>query len=701
MEWRKNNQIHTPEQTVETLDIILKGSVRVYIGDAPIILGAGSVLGFSEKPHERYNFRYEAEEDCTLYSYPYQSEEELSKVIHVNERIAPSLAYAAVGLTDSFYKRYVSLEAEAKQAYAALQEKRNDYMDLCARLGNVPREFPELDAIDLPEADAVAEWRIDFLTAASENNDQMRRTVYSFGPDMCTGVIYTVANLLSKLTAACMDLLSYIKRIRETSAGFLLEYEEMNRRQRTLTRAVDASDSAAEMPDLSDAFTEILDYADFTGEDRALFTKRWESYKKLSDRQDSSDEVRRLRRDLTEDYYRIYLGAFLESQKNTQIPPVVKMFFYFGFLDPEIAGEANLRQMYLLAENYEPDPSGRIITLYEWLVRVYQGKSAPSRNEFDLDYPAYLREARQNGEITEQQEKMKLADPKSRLEFEVMNFFKLGNRMTFGRVTTFFPFFDEINAMMPLEKCYSSYLKIKQVLDRVRSMDCRCFYREEVFSDPEEGVNQLIVHREYLPYIILAPNIGSRSVLWQEIEGKKRTSCARMMMPIFNLQDMEESVFSMCGEFRWEMCKTEQGVHWNDLSDPSLTSEYSDYLQYYRKNQELNSDQREKVKKSLARFSNNFRRVFVSDYVTYLKYESRQALRLNKVARRILYTYCPFGEEIRKLLAVNPQYEQLITRSQNKNLQKLRPILNLTKKIESQGKPVPEEIQRETGFLSM
>ena len=49
----------------------------------------------------------------------------------------------------------------------------------------------------------------------------------------------------------------------------------------------------------------------------------------------------------------------------------------------------------------------------------------------------------------------------------------------------------------------------------------------------------------------------------------------------------------LTGEFRWEMCKTEQGVHWNDVTDPSLTSVYFDYLQFYRKNHEISPETRE------------------------------------------------------------------------------------------------------------
>ena len=126
-----------------------------------------------------------------------------------------------------------------------------------------------------------------------------------------------------------------------------------------------------------------------------------------------------------------------------------------------------------------------------------------------------------------------------------------------------------------------------------------------------------------------------------------------------------------------------------------------DYLQYFRKNQALNPEQREKVKKVLQKCSNNYKRVFVSDYLTYLKYESKGALRLNKVAREILFSYCPFGSKGREVVGQNPQYQPLINRMNNKQGQKARPISNIKQKLENKGEAFPEELERELGFYRM
>ena len=68
------------------------------------------------------------------------------------------------------------------------------------------------------------------------------------------------------------------------------------------------------------------------------------------------------------------------------------MFFMFGFVDEELAGEKNTRILCNMAKSYTPDPNGNVLTIYEWLKKVYFLEVAPSRNEFDQDWPTYLRE---------------------------------------------------------------------------------------------------------------------------------------------------------------------------------------------------------------------------------------------------------------------------------------------------------------------
>ena len=290
--------------------------------------------------------------------------------------------------------------------------------------------------------------------------------------------------------------------------------------------------------------------------------------------------------------------------------------------------------------------------------------------------------------------------PRARLDFEIKNLFALGNRMTFGRVSSFVPVFDSENATRALDSSYITYDKIHEFYSWIRSVDFSVFCRQGTFSDPEIGINQIFLDEDVTPYMILMPNMGSRAALWQEIEGKKRSTPGRLVISIFHTENLTDAMTRLSGEFRWEMCKTEQGVHWNDVTDPSLTSSYCDYLQFYKKNHTLSSDMKDKLRDQLKKFNNNYKNVFISDYVSYIKFESSGSPRLNKIAREILFENCTFSREYREKLSDNPQYTELINRYKVRLANSAKPLQNLAAKLQRDGITVPEPLVTQLEFYN-
>ena len=98
---------------------------------------------------------------------------------------------------------------------------------------------------------------------------------------------------------------------------------------------------------------------------------------------------------------------------------------------------------------------------------------------------------------------------------------------------------------------------------------------------------------------------------------------------------------------------------------------------------------------TLKNNANNFKKVFISDYFTYIKYESQNALRLNRQARSILFTFCPISREIAAGLADNPQFAQLIARHETEVKQKQKLLSNLCVKFDKAGMRIPKEIKKQ------
>ncbi|MBR2530833.1 MAG: hypothetical protein IKE35_07415 [Lachnospiraceae bacterium] len=200
--------------------------------------------------------------------------------------------------------------------------------------------------------------------------------------------------------------------------------------------------------------------------------------------------------------------------------------------------------------------------------------------------------------------------------------------------------------------------------------------------------------------MILMPVVGTRAAMWQEITGAKRTTPGRFLLPIAQEEDLSPIMISLCAEFRWELCKRIQGARWNDLTERSLTSDYVDYIDTYRKNRDLSQEAKDRIKSAMAKHRNSYKEMFVADYSTYIQYESSGALRHNKVVRAILFNYCPFSKVIREgAIATNPQYTQLIERYNHKSAHDIHLFDMAVGRIEKAGNDIPQELLDHKAFL--
>ena len=444
----------------------------------------------------------------------------------------------------------------------------------------------------------------------------------------------------------------------------------------------------------------ILSYAGLGEEDKAKVAKKIATFAGLSDQGASDDATRRLRKELTSYYYDIYKLVFFKTLEDPQIPDEILMFLYFGYIDQKLAGEENTQILHAMSKAIGLDEEMRIFTFYQWLRLIYTCKKDPSVNDFSTDYITTLRKQRREGSITEEQEKQALTDGKARVTFEIDNMFKSANRMMSARVTTFVPFFSEQTLTKPLDKSLLSFSIIHKTLNVIKSIDYSLFFRQTVYTAPELGLDKAFIQVEILPDIILMPVVGTRAGMWQEITGAKRTTPGRFILPIGQEEELTGILINLCAEFRWELCKRIQGARWNDLSERSLTSDYVDYIDTYKKNRDLSQEAKERVKAAMAKHRNSYKEMFVADYATYIQYESSGALRHNKVVRMILFNYCPFSKVIREgAIATNPQYTQLIERYKNKAAHEIHLFDLACGRIEKAGHPIPEELLVHKAFL--
>ncbi len=695
----KGQVLHKSGQDiVSTIEVLVKGSLKISNNYSSITAGVGAFIGIVETPGKPYVYNIEALEESAVYSYPFESEADIPKVVRSNPKIAPILAGQSVETAATVCAVYEKEYDDALRQYEQIIADYADYPKLCIKVGEVPKPFPEIEELTPPEkGDKVPEWAISYVTSLKENDTALKKSIYPLSVEIAVGMVMTMFTIYSTISKEVQGINDYRKALTKKAANFSANMKMINARLGDMERA-SAGDGTATVT-VVNALSTILAYSNVSPEIGSLFEEQINAFKSNENRYDSSDETRALRRNLGSTFYEIYKAAFLRSIKDPDIPVELKMFFMFGFVDEELAGENNTRILYNMAKAYVPDPEGCVLTIYEWLIKIYNLEVEPSRNEFDQDWPTYLREQKTSGNINQAQLDSMNFDPKSRLDFEVHNLFSLGNRMTFGRISSFVPVFDQQNVLRPLDMAYITASRIHEYYDMIRKVDYGVFCRQALYSNTDIGITQLFYADDITPYMILMPNVGSRASLWQEIEGKNRRTKARMIVSIFNTENTEECMIRLFGEFRWEMCKTEQGVHWNDVTDPSLTSMYCDYLQFFKKNSALSTENKEKLKTDLKKFSNNYKNVFIADYLAYIKYEAASSPRLNKVAREIMFTFCPFAKELREKIGDNPQYTELINHYNAHIANIAKPLSNLANKLTREGIEVPKELSGQLEHL--
>ena len=378
--------------------------------------------------------------------------------------------------------------------------------------------------------------------------------------------------------------------------------------------------------------------------------------------------------------------------KNKEVPLPVLLFIYFGYMDERLLTFDQLKALYSVSKKIGEVGETGVYYMPEWLEAVYTGEREPSRNTFEQDYPDWLREQKKRGEISAEEAESLKDDRYEMFHFEIENLCTQACKVCNGQILTYVPMLYQEEIYASIAESFMGRRTINDLLYKIEDVDISAFAREITYYDKEnEDIEKEQIISTIYPDVILAPVYGMSATMWQEIGSKRRSTPGRIVFPVFEESDSEKLMVQMVGRLHWEYVRREMGVDWNNIGVRSLTSEYSDYLQYYRKNRDLSEELREKVKIQLQKARNNFRDAFVIDYVNWIKYEATGAMKLNRVAREIMATYCPFAKEIRDRLRSNAMFEKAMFRQEREFGEKKHTWELKIRKFESHDVEVPEE----------
>ena len=745
----KGKIICTEGQPLDAIHIIVAGSVKAHFSGGDIILKKGDIVGLCDVGSDSHFFTYTTLETSSFVSFPIKGKATVAAIAKANPEVGKMMLSSIINQVSLIFAAYRTATDACTGLYEKIKSLYSDYSDLCAQNNIISRSLPGISELAPVELEDVPEdWVLPYYISMKEFPPELRialsaRVAFLNGfINKAVADVHTVFTPLSEMEDYCVEtsklllqesgldlfdlytsllfklkqgtpaaekvksivdeIVTFARRGGHVDASVVdTKYNEFSAKYAGLNDVSSSSEdaSAPASQELTNATDIILDYSDIDEEDKNHFKTLLNHYKKLTDKASTEDSARKLRLDLTKAFYQVYSEAFKRAVLEIKVPKIMLMFFNFGFVDAELAGMENANYLYKIAEDFRGEPYKGVYTAYEWLSSIYRMTKEPCRNEFDADFQAALHEQKIQGKITDAQEKAMFKDPEERLMFELNNMFPMVNKVTYGRLSSFCPVLSESDIIKPLQSCMVTVEAIEESYKKLEAIDYGAFYRETIYTNDKCGITREMINVRVLPDIILMPNVGTRGVMWQEIEGKKRTTPSRFMISVFHVEDLPTTIVRLVGEYRWEMCKRVQGARWNDVTERSLTSEYFDYIQFYKKNNELSADAKEKIKNSLTKAKNSFKEMFVRDYITWVMFEGAGSPRLNKLVRGIMVTYCPFPLSLRQKIVANPMFKDFIERYEIKTAQKLHHYDNVIQKLNASGQTVPEELTLNRKFI--
>jgi hypothetical protein len=444
--------------------------------------------------------------------------------------------------------------------------------------------------------------------------------------------------------------------------------------------------------ELNNSAEKILAYSNIPKESCDLFMNSLKAFRGLKDKMSDDEKVRKLRKDMTTVFFEVYEAVLKRVIVENNQDKLLHMFLTYSYMDEKLLSSNNLWTLYDLSERPSSDESSSVFSMQSWLQLIYNKERDPSVNGFAMDYFDVFREMRKQGTIKEHEKAAYDNNRDGRLSFEIENMFKSNHKLCSRQISTYFPILYDDVIIKDLDKALLTPKKINDAIQKVLDVDFSAFHRQISYFNMKKGIEKEIIMQSIRPDIILMPTYGINAFMWQEISGRVRNTPGRFILPIFTEGNIEDMVQRLIGTFRWELCKTMMGLSWNDISLKSLTSEYMDYLQFFKKNKDISEEGKEKIKNQLKKYRNISKDVFVSDYIIWLNYEAKGTIRLNKFTREILYKHCPFSKEIRQTLLSHPSFTKLATQYENNRVLQVKNHENRYAKYALDGITIDKEM---------
>ncbi len=741
-------------EPLESVGLILKGRVAVQADGIRLNLGSGNFLGMCDTHSKVHSFTYTALDDVVVYGLPVSNFEQACLVLDEKQQYRGLLITSYNFIIAQISRMFRKLKEEAESANEFLMHMYDGYMAAVSSCGLMPEELVSIERLEQQRPGETSfHERLEYCIQCSQIPVEAQRNFYSGSAYVAKEQFATQCQVIPTILEACRSYGEWLGRIfrimimdeknlfsligkmamavrkaGQDESGLVRMLDELMKKidetESLLTDMVGASPNldrermekiylallsndethiaSSEKEDISvlnGSLRQILEYTVLEEGVAEDFAAAVEEFLRLQDKFARVPEAAAVRKRLTKGFFTIYESVVKRSFKDDTPPLAVRLFLRFGYVSEELLTADQLQELIGLPEIDNEALECKVYTMPMWLKEIYEGRKNPSKDEFDTDYEEYLRKEAATGKRDPKTVQDTFMDPDQRMHFEVDKLLRYADRNVNGNISTFVPVLCSEGLYNKIDNAVVTGAAINSEVRKLEKLDYSIFYREKLTSYPKVEIPNFTNIVRFTPDFILFPVYGRNGVLWQDIEGRVKQSHARILLPSLFEQDLSQEILKLMAHFRWEKCRTDMGAQWNNYRYPSLTSEYTDYLQFYRKNTELTPEKKEKIKLQLQQCNNKHREVFARDYQDWIVREAVGAMRLNRINRGIMFTYCPFASDVAQGLLVQNAYQEAARRFMTEKRKQEQTLTVLERKFEKNNIDLPEEISQTKKYL--
>jgi hypothetical protein len=443
--------------------------------------------------------------------------------------------------------------------------------------------------------------------------------------------------------------------------------------------------------------TSLLEFSELDADFAKDFQSCLTELKRLPDKLSGEKPAPEIRNRFANLYWRLYGICFLKVVHSDFKSPIPGIMLHFGLVDETLVSP---EQLALIDQAYgralAVDSPVPVMTLPYFLEKIFTGEINPSMSEMGESFQDLLRRQEKMTGKEKASANIYADSPEGKVLYEIDIIANPLSRLISGSRTKSLPVLCSDNLTTSPLKLFLEPNALSEFVDSIRKRDYMLFTREVIFK---HRLGNDIIRKEIRPNIVIYPCVGSRGMMWQELDGTRKETAARMFIPAFFTDKRDETVIEMLAFLRWEIARAVAGYNWMDPTEGGLSGSYYDYLTYFKKNPDLSTAAKDSLREFIAR-TRSERDRFAEDYRSWVVYEYEDKVRLNSVARSIFYRFCPFPKEVRERMAKKPMFTELEIKFQNRARKELLTMETRCRRFEKNGESIPDDVQAYIDMLN-